>query len=440
MLTEPTWFKGSLADMEEARRTAERLEGQVGTRCLVLRKDFVVDEYQVHEALVHGADTVLLIVAILSDDELVRFIRVCRELGMEPLVEAANEGEMARALRVGARVIGINNRDLTTFTLDLATTNRCAAMVPAGSEVAVLALSGLKARDEVRPYEAFPCIRGVLVGEALMRTADPAAEIRRLVVDVAVASSRTRVKICGVCRPEDALAACRANASFVGVIFADKSPRKVSVDEAKAIALAVRGFRESAHAWVDDTERKRAKTDALARGRALLDKAASRGPLLVGVFKDQSAEEVNRIAAEAQLDIVQLHGRESGDVIEQCALPVIKVVHVPADATALSADDVMREYASAAAVLLDTQVGTTSGGTGVAFAWKLARPLVEAGVAVFVAGGLNADNVAKAVAESARPFAVDCSSGVQAEGKPREKDAALMGAFVQRAVPGGGSS
>jgi len=362
----------------------------------------------------------------------VRFIRVCRELGMEPLVEAANEGEMARALRAGARVIGINNRDLTTFTLDLATTNRCAAMVPAGSEVAVLALSGMKARDEVRPYESFPCIRGVLVGEALMRTVDPAAEIRRLVVDAAVAPSRTRVKICGVCRPEDALAACRANASFIGVIFAEKSPRKVSVDEAKAIALAVRGFRESAHAWDVDKERKRAKTDALARGRALLDKAASRGPLLVGVFKDQSADEVNRLAAEAQLDIVQLHGREPSDVIERCVLPVIKVVHVPADATELSADDVMRQYAGAAALLLDTQVGATSGGTGVAFAWKLARPLVEAGVAVFVAGGLNVDNVAKAVAESGRPFAVDCSSGVQVEGKPREKDAALVSAFAHR--------
>lgn len=173
VLTEPTWFLGSLDDLRAARRAAEGVE----PRPALLRKDFVVDAYQVAEARAAGADTVLLIVACLSDPDLGELISAARELGMEPLVEVNSEEEMERAAATGARFIGINNRDLRTFTVDLDTTVRVARAAPPTAFLA--ALSGVRGRKDVERFVRAGA-RAVLVGEALMESADPAALIREL--------------------------------------------------------------------------------------------------------------------------------------------------------------------------------------------------------------------------------------------------------------------
>lgn len=174
VLTEPTWFKGSLADLAAARRAVDHMRTE---RPALLRKDFVVDPYQVFEARLNGADAILLIVACLDDADLRELSDCARVLGMEPLVEVNNEAEMKRALACGARVIGVNNRDLRTFTVDLGTTGRLAGM--AGDDVIVAALSGIATRADVERFERAGAT-AVLVGEALMRAADPAALIREL--------------------------------------------------------------------------------------------------------------------------------------------------------------------------------------------------------------------------------------------------------------------
>lgn len=173
VLTEPTWFKGTLDDMAGVRAAIDGLSD----RPAILRKDFIVDEYQVVEARVNGADTVLLIVASLDDTTLCKLMGISRELGMEPLVEVNSAEEMQRALAAGATVIGVNNRDLKTFNVDLGTTGRLAGMVPEG--VILAALSGINGRDDVARFKAAGA-SAVLVGEALMRTPDPAAKIREL--------------------------------------------------------------------------------------------------------------------------------------------------------------------------------------------------------------------------------------------------------------------
>lgn len=174
VLTEPTWFKGSLEDLAGVRQAIEAL-GEA--RPAVLRKDFIIDAYQVLEARVAGADSVLLIVAALADDELGSLLALCRELGMEPLVEVNNADEMARALAAGAAVIGINNRDLRTFNVDLGTTDRLAGMASGG--VLLAALSGIAERGDVERFQAAGAA-AVLVGEALMVAGNPAAKIREL--------------------------------------------------------------------------------------------------------------------------------------------------------------------------------------------------------------------------------------------------------------------
>jgi anthranilate synthase/indole-3-glycerol phosphate synthase/phosphoribosylanthranilate isomerase len=141
VLTEPNWFKGSLQDMQQARSAVEAqfLQATQAThathastdpphpqRVAVLRKDFIVDEYQLYEARAFGADTVLLIVAILDDRNLTSLLNTARALGMEPLVEVNSIEELHRALAATALVIGVNNRNLHTFQVDLGTTERVA--------------------------------------------------------------------------------------------------------------------------------------------------------------------------------------------------------------------------------------------------------------------------------------------------------------------------
>lgn len=174
VLTEPHWFKGVLEDLRSVRA---RLEGLAGDRPAVLRKEFIVDLYQVVEARVAGADALLLIVACLTDAELRDLMKFTSELGMEALVEVNSSGEMARALDAGATVVGVNNRNLHTFDVDLGTTGRVAKGLPSG--VLLAALSGISTREDVQRFQDAGAA-AVLVGEALMRADDPAAKIAEL--------------------------------------------------------------------------------------------------------------------------------------------------------------------------------------------------------------------------------------------------------------------
>ncbi len=180
VLTEPTWFKGTLADLRGAREAVADLGTE---RPGMLRKDFLVDEYQLLEARVNGADAVLLIVACLDDETLARLLACAHDLGMEALVEVNNAEEMARAGAAGARLVGINNRDLRSFDVDLGTTDRLAGGAPEGALLA--AVSGIATREDVARFEAAGA-KAVLVGEALMRAADPSALIAELRGDKAM--------------------------------------------------------------------------------------------------------------------------------------------------------------------------------------------------------------------------------------------------------------
>ena len=174
VLTEPTWFKGHLHDMRLVREAVK----SVPNRPAILRKDFVLDEYQIAEARIHGADTILLIVAMLSQERLSVLYNYARSLGMEPLVEVNNASEMTRALELGSRVIGVNNRNLHDFQVDMGTTSRLVDMVKE-RDVVLCALSGISNAGDVRVYKE-QGVRAVLVGEALMRAEDTLVFIREL--------------------------------------------------------------------------------------------------------------------------------------------------------------------------------------------------------------------------------------------------------------------
>jgi len=167
VLTDPH-FQGSLADLA-AVRTA--------VACPILQKDFVIDPYQLWEARTHAADAVLLIVAILEPARLAELYRAARGLGLSVLVEVHDEGELDQAAALGARLVGINNRDLKTFRTDVATTERLAPRAPAG--VRLVSESGIATAADVRRVAAAGA-HAILVGEALSRSGDPAVKIREL--------------------------------------------------------------------------------------------------------------------------------------------------------------------------------------------------------------------------------------------------------------------
>ncbi|KAJ2779982.1 anthranilate synthase / indole-3-glycerol phosphate synthase [Coemansia interrupta] len=175
VLTEPTWFKGSLDDLRDVCRALVPLGSQ---RPAVLRKEFVFDPYQIAEARLAGADTVLLIVKMLSQERLAELMRYSRNLGMEPLVEVNTKEEMRVALEAGAKVIGINNRDLRSFRVDVGT-SRELAPEDLPEDTVLIALSGIMQPADAEVYRG-SSVRAVLVGEGLMRAQDKAAFVRAL--------------------------------------------------------------------------------------------------------------------------------------------------------------------------------------------------------------------------------------------------------------------
>ncbi|KAK0486299.1 indole-3-glycerol phosphate synthase [Armillaria novae-zelandiae] len=174
VLTEPSWFKGSLLDMRLVRQAIDSLHN----RPAVLRKDFIFDPYQIAEARLFGADTILLIVAMLQADQLKSLYDYALKLGMEPLVEVNNAKEMEVALGLGAKVIGVNNRNLHDFQVDMGTTSRLVEMVRE-RDVVLCALSGISNPKDVQTYKD-EGVRAVLIGEALMRAENTSEFIAEL--------------------------------------------------------------------------------------------------------------------------------------------------------------------------------------------------------------------------------------------------------------------
>lgn len=166
VLTDTDWFGGALSDLESVH---------AAVHTPLLRKDFTIDPVQVYEARASGAAAVLLIVRILEDELLRELHALASDLGLAVLVEVHDEAELERAIAADVAIIGVNNRDLSTFTTDLGVTERLARLVPAGA--VLVGESGIREVDAVERLAAAG-VDAVLVGEALMRASDPAARLR----------------------------------------------------------------------------------------------------------------------------------------------------------------------------------------------------------------------------------------------------------------------
>ena len=421
VLTEPDFFGGCIEDLRQVRQALAHLPHD--SRPAVLRKDFILEPMQIAEARLYGADTVLLIVSILSQPLLLSLISYARLLGMEPLVEVASSSELSLALEASARIIGVNNRDLNTFKVSMDRTVILADILskhPNGHGVMLCALSGIKGREDVEVYESAGA-RAVLVGEALMQSHDKSKFIRLLKgLPAAMTESRYDVgpkskerytpvvKICGITCLEDAECAVDNGADMLGFIFVPLSSRFVTPDLAKSIVASIR--KQSA-------------------GQDLVFGMGVRKPAFVGVFRDMDYDSINLIVREVGLDIVQLHGDEDPAMSRLISVPVLKAIHVIDSTPLLNSTDVM-------GWVLDTGIHTSrgsvsSGGSGTTFDWSVISHTKVARIdqVLFVAGGLTPNNVVELVKEY-RPFGVDVCGGVEGLVKGR-KDPAKLKAFLE---------
>lgn len=376
VLTEEKFFRGSADDLRTARAASS---------LPVLRKDFILEDYQVYEAAAWGADAILLIVRILDDAQLLELHRLARRLGLDVLVEVHDEADARRvAAMPEITLVGINNRNLASFETDLSAAHRIARLL--GPHQHPVAASGISVPDDIARAQAAG-LRAFLIGESLVRTPDTVALLRQLVA----VPGRIQVKVCGLTDPAQARACADAGADAIGLVFYPRSPRHLELAQARTVRQAV-----------------------------------PPGVAVVGVFVDASETELLETVRQVGLDAVQLHGRETPELVARLGTAGIRTIKVLRTAGQL-AEEASR-YPSAPAFLVECASGTLPGGNGTSWDWSGARRLSGESRPFALAGGLAPANIAAAIA-AAQPSAVDVSSGV--ETAPGVKDLDKVRNFLE---------
>ena len=369
VLTEPDFFKGDKKYLQEIASTV---------KIPVLRKDFIIDEYQIYQAKVWGASAILLICACLDVPILTKFRELADSLGLSSLVEAHDEQEVQMAIDCGARIIGVNNRNLKDFTVDVQNSVRLRNLVQ--DDVIFVSESGLETPEDIQVLRDNN-IGVALMGETFMRSPN---KIEKLAYLYGPTYYTPKVKMCGISKVETIPAVVEAKPDYMGLVFAP-SKRQVTVEQAKMLVEALHKQCKEQNNMVS------IKT--------------------VGVFVNETLDNLVTIANEANLDVVQLHGDEDEAFIqslkERTNVEVWKAVQIRRAADAEAWID-----SSADMLLFDAYHKDERGGTGDVFDWScldtFERPFM-------LAGGIDSTNVARAI-RTVRPYGIDISSGIETNG------------------------
>ena len=376
VLTEPDFFKGDKKYLQEIASTV---------KIPVLRKDFIIDEYQIYQAKVWGASAILLICACLDVPTLTKFRKLADSLGLSSLVEAHDEKEVQMAIDCGARIIGVNNRNLKDFTVDVQNSVRLRNLVQ--DDVIFVSESGLETPEDIQVLRDNN-IGVALMGETFMRSPN---KVEKLAYLYGSTYYTPKVKMCGISKVETIPAVVEAKPNYMGLVFAP-SKRQVTVEQAKTLVEEL--HKGCAKKYGSDTEPD--KNDTIKT---------------VGVFVNETVDNLVTIANEVNLDAVQLHGDEDETFIqslkERTNVEVWKAVQIR------SAADVEEWIDSSAdMILFDAYHKDERGGTGEVFDWssldEFERPFM-------LAGGIDSTNVARAI-RTVRPYGIDTSSGIETNG------------------------
>ena len=339
VLTEPEFFQGRLDYLTAVRQQVTQP---------VLCKDFFIDEEQVYRARYFGADAILLMLSVLNDEQYTALRNIADSLSMDVLTEVANEEEMQRAVKLDARIIGINHRDLTDLSID---PNRSAELTPLAPQGALLvAESGFSTHADIR--RVAPYVNGFLVGSALSAKPNVDLACRELLFG--------QNKVCGLTRAEDAINARSQGAAYGGLIFVEHSARCINIEQAQQITTEVNGLN------------------------------------YVGVFADTALQKVVEAVSEVGLSVVQLHGHEDIDYIVQLrqqlreqGLSAVKIWKAMAIETPAQLPDLPVD-----AFVLDNR----KGGSGQVFDWSLLENLTpRQRQRCLLAGGIGPESIDQAI-------------------------------------------
>ncbi len=339
VLTEPEFFQGRLDYLTAVRQQVTQP---------VLCKDFFIDEEQVYRARYFGADAILLMLSVLNDGQYTTLRDIADSLNMDVLTEVANKEEMQRAVKLDARIIGINHRDLTDLSID---PNRSAELAPLAPQGALLvAESGFSTHADIR--RVAPYVNGFLVGSALSAQPNVDLACRELLFG--------QNKVCGLTRAEDSINARSQGAAYVGLIFVEHSARCITIESAQQITTEVNGLN------------------------------------YVGVFADTALQKVIETVSEVGLSVIQLHGHEDIDYIVQLrqqlreqGLSAVKIwkalaIETPAQLPDLPVDG----------FVLDNR----KGGSGQTFDWSLLENLTSRQrQRCLLAGGIGPESIDEAI-------------------------------------------
>ncbi|MCF7885051.1 MAG: bifunctional indole-3-glycerol-phosphate synthase TrpC/phosphoribosylanthranilate isomerase TrpF [Candidatus Marinimicrobia bacterium] len=368
-LTDQKYFGGSLEELSKIHSQTDKP---------ILRKDFIIDEYQVYQARYYKADAILLIARILSQERMGKFVNIAHKYNMDCLVEVHNEQDITK-IPENAKIIGINNRNLDTLEISLDSTKKLSQKLKDKAEV-IVTESGILTSSDVKSLKHYA--DAMLIGSAIMASDSPSLKIDSLF--------QPKIKICGITNLDDALLVAGYAADFMGFIFYEKSPRYITPNKAQRIIKQIK----NEHSQVK----------------------------IVGVFVNSKLNRLKEIQKECRLDYLQLHGDETPEYVERLEGEVIKAFQVSKDESVLS--EIQRYKTDL--ILLDTFHPQHYGGTGEAFDWELLNKLKNK--KIFLAGGINPDNYSRAI--SYQPYAVDINSGV--EKKPGKKDEKLVQNILKR--------
>jgi bifunctional indole-3-glycerol phosphate synthase/phosphoribosylanthranilate isomerase len=396
VLTEPDFFKGDKKYLQEIASTV---------KIPVLRKDFIIDEYQIYQAKVWGASAILLICACLDVPTLTKFRELADSLGLSSLVEAHDEHEVQMAIDCGARIIGVNNRNLKDFTVDVQNSVRLRNLVQ--DDVIFVSESGLETPEDIQVLRDNN-IGVALMGETFMRSPN---KVEKLAYLYGSTYYTPKVKMCGISKVETIPAVVEAKPDYMGLVFAP-SKRQVTVDQAKTLVEAL--HKQYTKRYNNGTEQS--NNDEIKT---------------VGVFVNETLDNLVTIAKGINLDVVQLHGDEDEAFIQSLKgrtnVEIWKAVQIRSAADAEAWID-----SSADMLLFDAYHKDERGGTGEVFDWscldEFERPFM-------LAGGIDSTNVARAI-RTVRPYGIDISSGIETDGvKDDEKITAFTNIVRTIAMP-----
>jgi len=376
VLTEPDFFKGDKKYLQEIASTV---------KIPVLRKDFIIDEYQIYQAKVWGASAILLICACLDVPTLTKFRELADSLGLSSLVEAHDEKEVQMAIDCEARIIGVNNRNLKDFTVDVQNSVRLRNLVQ--DDVIFVSESGLETPEDIQVLRDNN-IGVALMGETFMRSPNKVEKLAYLYGPTYYA-------------------VVEAKPDYMGLVFAP-SKRQVTVDQAKILVEELHKQYAKTYGAVEVPMNAETAQDSK---EFVQENPNFENIKTVGVFVNETLDNLVTIAKEVNLDAVQLHGDEDEAFIqalkEKTDVEVWKAVQIcsPADAEAWI-------DSSADMLLFDAYHKDERGGTGEVFDWScldgFERPFM-------LAGGIDSTNVARAI-RTVRPYGIDISSGIETDG------------------------